>query len=356
MQHEVVVGASGTVEHFSPRFSYHEVHFLVLEGLNEEEAPAASAIVGRRVGNIGVLDGSDGRGGSAARGITSSFTSSDPTLNHIYNVSLWTLANLVTGGISVDCPHRERLGYLGDAHTSFETALQNVESAPFYSKWLTDIVDIQGYPAHSANVNPDGYIAHTAPTIDGGGGPSWSGFVVTMPWELYLAHADARALAAALPAMHKLLAFWERAAFNKTGDGLHHDWGVSPDGKVVDKWTFLGDWLSPHGSEQPAPGATASPEAELFNNCYILYCMRIVLAAERALGGTGARLAALSGAADALGAAIHVQWFKPNSSTYLDSRQTHLVMPLISGAVPPEHVSAVTASLRAEIAGPGQPP
>ena len=358
MQHEVVVGASGVVERFAPRFSYHEVHFLLLEGLSE--APPPSAIVGRRAGNIGALDGTEGSrggGGGAGRGITARFASSDPVLNRIYNVSLWTLANLVTGGISVDCPHRERLGYLGDAHTSFETALQNVESAPFYAKWLTDIVDIQGYPAHSARVDPNGYIAHTAPTIDGGGGPSWSGFVITMPWQLYLTYGDTRALATALPAMRKLLAFWERASFNATGDGLYHDWGVAANGTVVDKWAFLGDWLSPHGSEQAAPGATASPEAELFNNCYILYCMRIVVAAERALGaaaGAGGRAAPpLLGtdAADALGAAIHAQWFVPNASTYLDSRQTHLVMPLISGAVPPEHVIAVTASLRAEITG-----
>ena len=54
------------------------------------------------------------------------------------------MAGLVLGGMSVDCPHRERLGYLGDAHTSLETALDNVASDRFYSKWLNDIIDIQG--------------------------------------------------------------------------------------------------------------------------------------------------------------------------------------------------------------------
>ena len=93
---------------------------------------------------------------------------------------------------SVDCPHRERLGYIGDAHTTLETALQNFASVPFYTKWAQDITDIQGYPAHSGCGygecklpvglgDPVGYIAHTAPTIDGGGGPGWSGFVCVMP-------------------------------------------------------------------------------------------------------------------------------------------------------------------------------
>ena len=57
--------------------------------------------------------------------------------------------NLVTGGMSVDCPHRERLGYLGDAHTTLETALDNTAAARFYTKWARDIVDIQGYAVAS---------------------------------------------------------------------------------------------------------------------------------------------------------------------------------------------------------------
>eukprot|EP01046_Picozoa_sp_COSAG06_P014941 COSAG06_NODE_941_length_11384_cov_4.377492_8_plen_99_part_00 len=40
-------------------------------------------------------------------------------------------------------------GYIGDAHTSLETSLQNFNSVPFYTKWAADIGDIQGYPAHT---------------------------------------------------------------------------------------------------------------------------------------------------------------------------------------------------------------
>ena len=142
---------------------------------------------------------------SGGRARLADFSCSNPLLDRIYNQSLWTKSNLVTGGMSVDCPHRERLGYIGtnhtrsslslaaqavrrlrvpagDAHTSLETSLQNFASAPFYTKWAQDIADIQGYPAHTGCGygvchlpegldDPVGYIAHTAPTIDGGGGP-----------------------------------------------------------------------------------------------------------------------------------------------------------------------------------------
>lgn len=61
----------------------------------------------------------------------------------------------------------------------------NVASDRFYSKWLQGILDIQGYPAHSAGVtDQSGYIAHTAPAIAAAGGPVWSGFVIQMPWEV----------------------------------------------------------------------------------------------------------------------------------------------------------------------------
>ena len=123
MQHEYVFGPSGTGS-FAPRFSYHEVHFLVIVGLGE--APAASSIIGHRVGNIAALwpatkPTAAERGGGRAR--LADFSCSNPLLDRIYNQSLWTKSNLVTGGMSVDCPHRERLGYIGTNHTRSSLSL-----------------------------------------------------------------------------------------------------------------------------------------------------------------------------------------------------------------------------------------
>lgn len=370
MQHEYVFDSTGWGS-FLPRFSYHEIHFIVIVGLSE--APPLASIIGHRVGNIASLWPATktiaaDQGGGRAR--LSDFSCSNSVLNHIYNQSLWTKSNLVTGGVSVDCPHRERLGYIGDAHTTLETALQNFASAPFYTKWTTDITDIQGihavfcvtlfcvlclnsvccafigYPAHTGCGygvchlpdgldHPGGYIAHTAPTIDGGGGPGWSGFVCVMPWQLFLATEDVRPLQAAYPHQLKLLEFWNRAK-NAT-DGLIHDWSTR------DNWAFLGDWLAPHGSE---PSTTL--EAELFNNCYILYCTRIVANVSLALGKEAAAAQLISDA-QSLATAIHKKFFVPSSSGYLDTRQTHLTMPLIAGAVPAEHADGVWAALRKEI-------
>lgn len=117
MQHEYVFDSSGSGS-FVPRFSYHELHFIVIVGLSE--TPPVSSIIGHRVGNIASLwpatePTAADRGGGRIR--LSDFSCSNSMLNRIYNQSLWTKSNLVTGGMSVDCPHRERLGYIGKHDT-----------------------------------------------------------------------------------------------------------------------------------------------------------------------------------------------------------------------------------------------
>jgi hypothetical protein len=89
--------------------------------------------------------------------------------------------------------------------------------------------------------------------------------------------------------MVKLLSFWEAASAPYPEDNLSA-LPASAGAKAVllqykdpfetkDGWAFLGDWLSPHGSER-----SDSPEALLFNNMYVLYCNRIAAAAARVLG------------------------------------------------------------------------
>jgi alpha-L-rhamnosidase len=209
------------------------------------------------------------------------------------------------------------------------------------------MIDIQDYPAHTGVADPNGYIAHSAPTIDGGGGPGWSGFAILLPWELNCTYEDRRILEFAFPHMESLLEFWFQGI--NPDDGLIHDWGVDEAaGVVVDQWTFLGDWLTPHGSEQAAPGQTSSPEAELFNNCYILYCVRTSANVARVLGDES-KVSTYEASAEALAASINLAWFQEDQGIYLDSKQTHLVMPLISGAVSSANIDIVLRNLRAEV-------
>ena len=82
------------------------------------------------------------------------------------------------------------------------------------------------------------------------------------------------------------------------------------------------------------------------------YCRRIVADVARALGDSAAA-AVHDAAAASLATAIHTHFFVPGNGTagaaYLNTRQTNLVMPLVAGAVPPEHEAPVWASLLHEI-------
>ena len=108
-------------------------------------------------------------------------------------------------------------------------------------------------------------------------------------------------------------------------------------------WNYLGDWITPHGSEE-----SGSKEADLFNNNYMLYCTRLLAQISTVLGNHTAA-AAYSAAAQAHADSIHRRWFVPATGGYLDSKQTHLVLPLVSGAVPAEEVERVRANLAQQI-------
>lgn len=114
-----------------------------------------------------------------------------------------------------------------------------------FNKWMRDFGDTQGVAGASdtnmpACTTPGAcWVPNTAPTVSGGGGPAWSGFVVTNPWQTYNTFGDEKILEDMYPTMESLLNFYKQ---NSHADGLLRTWGTS-------SWIFLGDWITPHGSE-----------------------------------------------------------------------------------------------------------
>ncbi len=67
-----------------------------------------------------------------------SFACSDATLNQIYQTSLMTIVDNMHS-VMEDCPHREKCGWLGDAHAVGETTIFNFDMAQFWTKFVDDI-------------------------------------------------------------------------------------------------------------------------------------------------------------------------------------------------------------------------
>ncbi|MBW1899808.1 MAG: family 78 glycoside hydrolase catalytic domain, partial [Deltaproteobacteria bacterium] len=110
-----------------------------------------------------------------------SFSCSNDLYNRIHKMVRWTYRALNLGGQTVDCPHRERLGY-GDGQTAIDVGCYNFDASTLYLKWSENWLDEQ---------EEDGLVTVVAPSPHGpkkgpGGGPAWGAMIIVAPWKTYL--------------------------------------------------------------------------------------------------------------------------------------------------------------------------
>ena len=254
-----------------------------------------------------------------------SFECSNPLINRMHEVNLWTLHSLSTGGYLSDCPHRERLGY-GDAQASIESCVMNFDMARFYQKWLTDWRDVQ---------KPDGYVPHTAPQGNGGGGPGWGATLQQIAWRQYLYYGDCRTLAENYDASRRHV----EALESRMKDGLLRP---LPNGG---KWDFLGDWLAPSPADASAGSNFASSEEDqFFNNCYLVHLLDQLSRIAVVLNHPEDAIA-FSDRADTLRKKIQSTYYQPDKKYYISDKQAYLVLPLQAGVTPENLRDTVNQSL-----------
>lgn len=184
------------------------------------------------------------------------FSCDDETLNWFHQATLMSMRSNQHGGVPLDCPHRERLGYTGDGQITAAATLMNLEADAFLRKWMRDIMDAQN--------RRTGHVPHTAPFYNGGGGPGgWGGAIVFVPWELYRFTGDAGILREAWPHMLS----WMDYLRSRSEDGL-----------VVREeeggWC-LGDW---------DPPAAVKIETELVNTALTIRMLEEMSQMARILG------------------------------------------------------------------------
>ncbi len=308
-------GGKGT---FRNRFNYSSGRWITIHGL--KEAPSLGDIKGWMVRT----DFAD-----ATR-----FKSSDTLQNWIYDRVSWTFENLSLGGFIVDCPQRERMGYGGDAHATSETGMFNYNLAAFYSKWMQDWRDVQGTEAMVGNmldtayarkamtsgrILNNGILPHTAPTYWGGGGPSWGGIVVTLPWFMYQHYGDRQVLVENFELIQGWLSF---LASNTEGDLLQRFGG---------QWDFLGDWLWPNATAEGMNND--KPETLCLNNAYYVFNLRTAAKIARVLGHTAAA-SAWERQATASAEATHRRFYNAEDSSYADGSMANLAAALLA-EIPP---------------------
>lgn len=134
---------------------------------------------------------------------TSSFSTSQAILNDIYKLVVNTQrSNMMS--VQSDCPHREKLGYGGDAIASAETFISVFDMSTFYEKRVHDFNDA---------VRENGGFTETAPFVglfmdglgDMAGSVDWGSAEPLIGWWLYKYYGNKRLLEESWPLIERYM-------------------------------------------------------------------------------------------------------------------------------------------------------
>ncbi|MFC0629440.1 family 78 glycoside hydrolase catalytic domain [Kribbella deserti] len=197
--------ATSAPETYRPRFTFHGFRYVEITGL--PSAPPASAITGLVLGTDGEL--------------TSRLTTSSAMVNQLQSNIVWgQRGNFLS--IPTDTPARdERLGWTGDINVFARTAVYNMDSQAFLTKWLRDLRLEQlasgAYPS----------VAPTVPEEFNGGtnDAGWADAGVNVPWTLWQAYGDTAIIREQFDSMRRYVDYLASTAngFIRHG-GQYNDW------------------------------------------------------------------------------------------------------------------------------------
>lgn len=153
-------------ETYQPRFSCHGFRYVEISGYPGNLT--ADRITAKAV-HSDILNGS-------------AFTCSNDLLNKLQHSAVWSFrSNLVS--VPMDCPSRERQGWLGDAHCHSEADCFNFDMAAFYDKWFDDISDSQLENGIVPLISPSEGHEYVLDM-------PWVSAVILIPWDYYMAYGD----------------------------------------------------------------------------------------------------------------------------------------------------------------------
>jgi len=303
-QRDEFISAGKKGEQFTNVFNYHGYRYALIEGLNyKPHKDDLTAIpIETEVPEVG------------------SFSCSNDLYNRIHKMVRWTYRALNLGGQTVDCPHRERVGY-GDGQTIMDLGCYNFDASTLYTKWSENWWDEQ---------KEDGFVPFVAPTPHNtGGGPAWGAMSIVVPWKTYLFYNDKKLLETGYPTMKKYTEYL----------GAHSIDGVLQDMFPGEQWHNLGDWVPP-GRGMDKSEWVDDNSRRFFNNCYRAYLLQIMMKVGTILDKTE-DVKVFGQELEIARHAIHEKWFNPQDSTYANGEQPYLIFPLKTGITPVELTDAV---------------
>uniref|UniRef100_UPI0025EB7CDB alpha-L-rhamnosidase n=1 Tax=uncultured Caulobacter sp. TaxID=158749 RepID=UPI0025EB7CDB len=293
-------------ERFVPRFNYHGFRYLQVEGA----VPTGRANPGGKPEIVSLA----GQFLYADLPQVGTFTCSDKLLERTHHlIERAVVSNAYS--VLTDCPHREKLGWLEQAHLNALTVIYNRDASTMYEKMIGDIVDTQ---------QPDGMVPGIAPEYtaflepDGSdqparNSPEWGSAVVLAPWAAYRAYGDAKVLADGYPAMRAYVDYLARRAQDH----------------IVD--FGLGDWYDVGPGKLGASQLTSRALTGTATSYQALTTLALIAGV---LGRPAAEAADYRKRAEAIRTAFNTKFFDAQAGSYDRGSQTANAMPLALGMVP----------------------
>jgi alpha-L-rhamnosidase len=299
----------GSEEQWSPRFNYRGCRYIQVH------------ITGRAK----VLD-LQGRFITSSSAGAGKFSCSNELFNKTARLIEWAIqSNMVS--VLTDCPHRERLGWLEQAHLMGPSVMYGHDMAILFNKIIGDIRDDQHPNGLVADIAPE-YVAFKNGFLDS---PEWGSACVLVPWNLYEWYGDRRALADSYGAMKRYVEYLgTRAHENILSYGL-------------------GDW---YDIGPKRPGIAQLTPIALTATGFYYRDLRIVADTARLLGHAD-DAAQLDERAREVAEAFNKSFYHPTQHSYATDSQTANALPIVFGLAPSADVPRIVAHIVADMRSRG---
>lgn len=302
------------VEQWQPQFTFYGFRYLQVQGAvpSSESNPQQLAVIKN-------IKGIHTRNAAAKTG---EFTSSNSLFNQTYDLINWAIKSN-TMSVFMDCPHREKLGWLEETHLMGSSVQYNYDIAALCRKVIRDMINAQTEEGLVPEIAPE-FVQFEDPFRDS---PEWGSACIILPWYAYKWYGDKQSLVEAYPMMKKYIAYLEKKSVNYI---LAHG---------------LGDWydIGPNrpGISQLTPlGVTATAT--------FYYDLSLMIKVAKLLGKNEEAVLFQQLAAKVKNA-FNEKYFNPQTKQYATGSQAANAMALYMDLVEPTERKAVTANLVKDI-------
>lgn len=302
------------IESWQPQFTYYGFRYAKVIGAVPDTTTVKSNLP--RIINLTMLHN---RNSMPRQG---NFSTSFDLFNQVYDLINWAAKSNLQS-VATDCPHREKLGWLEQAHLMGTGMYYNYDLYHLYCKVVDDMIYAQTKEGMVPDIAPE-YVEFWQDFRDS---PEWGSAGVIVPYLIYKWYGDKSQMEKAWDMMTRYVDYLK-------GRSENH---------IVDYG--LGDWYD-LGPERPGY-AQLTPKAL---TATAIYYYDVKLLSEMAdVLGRDDEILKYEEWAEEIKVAFNDKFFNANTDIYSTGSQTAIAMPLVVGLAPKGKDKAILETLKASI-------